>query len=206
MVAGWGNGGTEGNQAFKWTAATGLVGLGDLPGGITSSVAQGMSDNGSVIVGRSYSTNGSEAFRWSEAGGMIGLGDLPGGTFESYAFSVSADGCTIVGRGSASTQGSQAFRWTAGEGMVGLGYLPGPSYLSEARDVSGDGAVIVGFNKASLFVPDEAFVWDRAHGMRSLKVVLAEAGAEVTGWQLNRAYAISDDGRSVAGIGINPSA
>lgn len=56
-------------------------GLGDLHGGEFSSIANGISPDGSVVVGSSRSVNGIEAFRWSEQQGMVGLGDLPGGIF-----------------------------------------------------------------------------------------------------------------------------
>ena len=71
----------NGFEAFRWTAATGMVGLGDLPGGPFASVARGVSGDGSVVVGRSLSANGTEAFRCTQATGMVGFGDLPGSVF-----------------------------------------------------------------------------------------------------------------------------
>jgi len=58
-----------------------MVGLGDLPGGSFSSYADGVSANGSVVVGYGNSANGNEAFRWTQGTGMVGLGDLSGGIF-----------------------------------------------------------------------------------------------------------------------------
>jgi probable HAF family extracellular repeat protein len=84
-------------EAFRWTQADGLVGLGDLPGGIFGSQAHGVSADGAVVVGRSYSALGLEAFRWTEADDMIGLGDLDGGRFLSIANGVSGDGAVVVG-------------------------------------------------------------------------------------------------------------
>src|SRR4051812_29188909 len=40
-----------GNEAFRWTAANGMVGLGDLPGATFYSVAFGVSADGSVVTG-----------------------------------------------------------------------------------------------------------------------------------------------------------
>ena len=40
-----------GMEAFRWTQSTGMLGLGDLAGGIFSSTASGASADGSVIVG-----------------------------------------------------------------------------------------------------------------------------------------------------------
>src|SRR5437762_5932867 len=46
---------TSGYEAFRWTAATGLVGLRDLPGGSFYSEASAVSADGSVIAGSSSS-------------------------------------------------------------------------------------------------------------------------------------------------------
>src|SRR5208337_4431920 len=70
---------TSGNsQAFRWTESVGMVGLGFLPGGVTSS-ARAVSADGSVVVGLSSDASGnSQAFRWTESVGMVGLGFPPG--------------------------------------------------------------------------------------------------------------------------------
>jgi probable HAF family extracellular repeat protein len=56
-----------------------FTGLGDLPGGSFISLANGVSADGSVVVGRGASASGNEASRWTSGTGMVGLGDLPGG-------------------------------------------------------------------------------------------------------------------------------
>ncbi len=86
-------------EAFRWTQATGMVGLGDLPGGSFYSDANGVSADGSVVVGISNIGNGSEAFRWTQATGMVGLGNLSGWN-SSSASGVSADGSVVVGTAS----------------------------------------------------------------------------------------------------------
>jgi probable HAF family extracellular repeat protein len=53
-----------------------MVGLGDLPGGSFSSVAVGVSSDGSVVVGVGNSASGNEAFRWTQAEGMRRLYDV----------------------------------------------------------------------------------------------------------------------------------
>ncbi len=65
-----------GPEAFRWTSATGMLGLGILPGG-TLSRAKAVSSNGSIVVGESASasTHFGEAFRWSDMDGMLALGD-----------------------------------------------------------------------------------------------------------------------------------
>jgi probable HAF family extracellular repeat protein len=109
-----------------------MVGLGDFPGGIFFSQANGVSADGSVVVGESSSAAGFEAFRWTEATGMVGLGDLPGGDFSSEALGVSADGSVIVGV-SNTASGSEAFLWDAANGMRNLRDV----LISQGADLSG---------------------------------------------------------------------
>ena len=54
------------------TAASGMVGLGFLPGG-NFSTAGGVSANGTVVVGQAFATGILQAFRWTAASGMVGL-------------------------------------------------------------------------------------------------------------------------------------
>ena len=152
-------------EAFRWTAAGGAVGLGDLPGGTFESYANDVSADGDVIVGQGQSNSGYEAMRWSEAGGMVGLGDLPGGITHSAAFGVSRDGSVVVGEAN-SASGHEAFLWTSGTGMIGLGDLPGGTFDSHAEDVLADGNVVVGYGNSGL--GREAFRWTLGGGMVGL--------------------------------------
>ena len=132
-------------------AGSSFTGLGDLAGGSFYSLADGVSADGSAVVGQGSSTSGDEAFRWTDSGGMVGLGDLAGGSFNSRAYGVSADGSAVVGRGS-SASGTEAFVWDETNGMRGLMQvlmdqgidMTGWS-LTEARGVSADGLTIVGY-------------------------------------------------------------
>ncbi|MCA9291679.1 MAG: hypothetical protein KDA25_11170 [Phycisphaerales bacterium] len=151
VVVGWGNSGVT--EAFRWTEDEGMVGIGFLPGAILNgSQAFGVSQDGTHVVGMSWSPTGIEAFHWSAAGGMAGLGDLPGGSALdfSFAFDVSADGRVIVGLGQ-DDDGGAAVIWMDGvihrlqdvlEDEYGL-VLPG-WHLAEAKAVSADGRTIVG--------------------------------------------------------------
>jgi len=162
-----------------------------------------VSADGSVVVGGSGSDSGSESFYWTESGGMIGLGDLPGGSFSGVAHGVSADGTVVVGQSDSGLGGNEAFRWSDSEGMVGLGKLPGGT-TSVAVGVSADGSVVVGWTRFD--TGDKAFIWDQVHGMRNLKDVLVIGyGLNLSGWDLDKAISISDDGRTIVGTGHNPS-
>ncbi len=193
----------DGFEAFSWTATDGMIGLGDLPGGVFESCATGVSGAGDVIVGYGASESGDEACYWTTATGLVPLGFLEDGA-RSQATGISVDGTTIVGY-SDSPDGRQAFVWTGASGMVGLGDLPGGEFQSTAYAVSGDGQRVVGAGLSD--TGSEAFVWDEAAGMRSLAAAYAAAGggAELAGWQLERAVAISADGQVIVGQGINPT-
>ncbi len=202
VVVGYGRA-DAGWEAFRWTTDGGMASLGDLTGGATESQASHVSGDGSVVVGYGTSASGKEAFRWTADGGMVGLGDLPGGNFGSKAIACSTDGTIIVG-GASSAAGYEAFRWTADGGMVGLGDLPGGIVISEAHDVSADGSVVVGIADMGAAI-QKAFIWDAVNGIQSLQDVLIQQGDDLTGWTLMNAEAISDDGRTIVGIGKNPS-
>jgi uncharacterized membrane protein len=189
-------------RCFQWVASEGVTFLGAL-GGHYWSGAIAVSADGSAVAGYSdnYPTS-TQAWRWTASEGLVGLGDLPGGRAYSNATAVSADGTTVVGWSKAA-EGSLPFRWTAEEGMVSLGDLPGGDVYGLAVDVSADGAVVVGRSESA--AGREAFIWDQAHGIRSLKTVLTEEyGLDLSGWQLERAEAISDDGITIVGQGVNP--
>jgi len=179
-----------------------MQGLGDLAGGGFLSMAFSTSADGSVVAGRGISANGFEAFRWTQSGGMQGLGDLAGGAFFSQGLDTSADGSVIVGRGT-SANGGEAFRWTQAGGMQGLGDLAGGGFLSQAWSTSADGSFVVGEGESAS--GREAFIWDAANGMRALDdILIGDFGLDLTGWTLQSAHGVSDDGLVVAGFGINP--
>lgn len=177
-----------------------------LPGydSVSTFFSAGVSSDGSVIAAsvRNAPTAVSEAARWTPSG-VQGLGLLPGyESTQTGLAGLSPDGSTVVGY--AFTGGSgEAFRWTESGGMVSLGDLPGGDTLSIGSAVSGDGSVVVG--RATDDLGEAAFIWDEINGMRSLQDVLVnDYGLNLDGWRLTRARGISDDGLTIAGIGINP--
>jgi probable HAF family extracellular repeat protein len=134
-------------EAFRWTASGGMVGLGDLPGGVVQSGATAVSADGSIVVGYAEGVAGTEAFRWTQAGGMVGLGGLSGAAYGSRAEAISADGTVVVGY-----SGAEAVIWTEAQGMrrlfdvlveLGIDGLDG-WLLQTANGISADGTKIVG--------------------------------------------------------------
>jgi probable HAF family extracellular repeat protein len=125
-------------QAFRWTQADGMIGLGWLPG-YTMSQATAASTDGSVIVGMCGPFQSETAFRWTEDQGMMSLG-------LRYAYGVSGDGSIIVGsisQGAAiwdTVHGTREIKQLlVGEGININGWL-----FASAQDVSADGRVITG--------------------------------------------------------------
>jgi probable HAF family extracellular repeat protein len=141
VVVGQDDGGPRrGREAFRWTAAGGVVSLGLLPGLTPQSVANGVSADGSVVVGESGSrASDVHAFRWTAAGGLQDLG--PGS-----ALGVSADGSVAVG-----FRASTAMMWDATNGarsvrdvLIAAGADLSDWSLTDAFGISADGRAIVG--------------------------------------------------------------
>ena len=149
------NSGAASYEAFRWTQADGMVGLGDLAGGgAFYSVARSTSGDGSVIIGESSSTatpDGNEAFRWTQATGMVGLGDFAGGLAASSARGISSDGKIIVGYGY-NAAGQAAAVWDTPGGMRHLQSVLSSEYgvefagwtLRNANAISPDGRSVGG--------------------------------------------------------------
>lgn len=144
-----------GTEAFRWTAATGMVGLGDAPGGEYESGAHDVSADGSVIAGtvKTSSGPGDVAALWTIAGGIMELGFLPGHNYQSAALGISADGDLVLGWSQADdNSATEAFIWTQANGMQSLRDLliaKGVTGLEnwqllEANSISADGQWVVG--------------------------------------------------------------
>ncbi|MGL5167813.1 MAG: autotransporter domain-containing protein [Afipia sp.] len=207
----------QAGEAFRWTQATGSVGLGTLDtmaNVSASSKATAVSADGQVIVGNStsdtYQMRG-EAFRWTQGTGMVGLGTLTGTALGSYsvANAVNANGSVIVGQSSSNTvidpifmSSGEAFRWTQATGMVGLGTLAPSDIESNALAVSADGSVIVGYSRNDSWV-STAFRWTESTGMKSVQSLLTAAGVNITGWHLDSATGVSGDGSVIVGSGTD---
>ena len=159
-------------EAFRWTTAGGMAGLGvlashDTPvsavGYTARSRAYAVSADGLVVVGESRAAGDSAdiadsilAFRWTEATGMVSLGTLAGGKY-SIANDINADGSVIVGNAGMpvpavpSIQGGYAFRWTEAGGMqylgdwlAGNGVTVGDNSFTTAVAVDASGNVVMG--------------------------------------------------------------
>jgi uncharacterized membrane protein len=194
---------STGFRGFRWTESTGMVALGDLPGGFNFSQANSISADGQTIVGVSTGSSGDRAVRWIGADPTpLTMGLPPGLTGFTEAKGVSGDGNVVVGVWGDGDSSNEAFRWTALGGYELLGDLPGGLLDSVATQTNDDGSVVVGTGNAGDDVPDEAFYWTENAGLRSLRDVLSDAGADLSAWQtLDVPTSLSDDGNVIVGTG-----
>lgn len=187
-------------QAFRWTEQGGIQGLGYTRPGGNFSQAQGISRDGTTIVGVSQSGGSAgprDAFVWREGAGMQALPGLPGSTGWNAATAVNADGSVIVGQAETTGQHLRAARWTS-SGIQDLGVPPG-YHESFAKAVSGDGNVIGG--QLSNFT---AFLWTPSTGILPLSDYLTSLGISLpAGHKLSAVTAISADGLTLAGYTLN---
>ncbi|MBL8762869.1 MAG: hypothetical protein JNM07_01200 [Phycisphaerae bacterium] len=195
------------SQVFLWTAAQGMVVLGELPnacaGETDRSYGMDLSDDGSVLVG--YSRSGTcrlEAFRWTLAGGFTTLGGLGGPSMNSAAEGISGDGSVVVGWG-VTTGGSRASRWVDGQ-IQDLGALPNPTgRASAATACNADGRVVVGTSRVG--AANTGFAWYHRYGMYDLQARLTALGVHaVAGWALTNITGVSGDGSVIVGWGRDP--
>ena len=198
----------EGVEAFRWTAATGMAGLGDLAGGSFRSEALGVSADGEVVVGKSITREGVGqvnygAMYWTEKTGMVGLGDLAGDAFSSSAAAISGDGRTIVGYGYGKWFGLSVAEWRDGRGPERVPSAPPFRWGSLGLDVTDDGLVIVGHGMYADYTTG-AFICKPYWQMLELEAMLVDDyGLDLGGWTLTEAGGISADGTVVVGNGRN---
>jgi probable HAF family extracellular repeat protein len=157
-----------GAEALRWTAATGAVGLGFLPGldfahnDAVDSAPQFMSSDGSVVLGDTGIGPPARLYRWSAATGMADIGPVL-----EVGWQASGDGSVVAGNVRPQAMGPyQALRWSAATGWIHLGTLPGDTE-SMAYKVSTDGSVVVGYS-GNAFGAGKVFRYTAASGMVSL--------------------------------------
>jgi uncharacterized membrane protein len=181
-------------EAFRWTAAEGMVGLGFLTASGIHSTASDVSADGSVVVGTSFSPAGQEEpfageepFIWTAGTGPAPLLAAPGSPGRSIATAVSADGSVVLGMTETAPL-PEVFRWTAGQGVDDPGLPRG-----DPAAMSADGSVVVGTDYATA----RAYHWTEATGAVDL--------GNLPGNDLNTfASDVSADGSVVVGSVMVP--
>src|SRR5262249_26201691 len=145
VIVGSGDSSSYAQEIFRWTQATGMVGLGVLSGGNVS-FATAVNADGSVIVG--YGDDGVSfypvAFRWTGGDGMqsirallVSAGvDMTGWELVA-ATGVSASGNTIVGIGFVGC-GCGEEAWVARFGPEGAGITTPAAQQKSINDLAED--------------------------------------------------------------------
>ncbi len=165
--------------------------LGCLPEGTTSG-GNGVSGDGSVVVGSANSNVGVRGFRWQSTspGGPVSIGLAPGWT-GATAWAVSGDGATIVGSGGNFGGHGYPFSWTEAGGFEVLPMLP-RGILAQALAVSHDGASAAG--TCIIETPSGAF----QRPVRWTSAGVQDLGT-LPGGDVGEARGISGDGSVVTG-------
>lgn len=165
-------------------------GLGELPGGMTGSVATAVSADGSIVVGYSFDVAGAKAIRWNARDGLVSLG-ASYNNYNYYGSGISGDGTVIAGNmvGIGTNRSEYAVRWvTDGAALI----LSGGN--NHSYGISSDGLVIVGQSVNLSAHTTQAFRWTGSVGMTVL--------GDLAGGNVNsRAYGVSADGSVIVGYG-----
>lgn len=175
------------------TLAQSLTGVGDLPGGIVNSVADGVSGDGNVVVGNSSAGSGTRAFRWRKGASIAFLPIPP--DFAAFGSAVDAnfDGSVIVGSNTLTT-GREAARWQNNI-LQGLGAFPDATPFTIAEAVSADGNTVVGFGRVDTG-NSIAFRWTAAtQQLEPLGALPVDADFR----RLSVAQGVNEDGSVIAG-------
>jgi probable HAF family extracellular repeat protein len=196
----------DGREAFVWTPADGMrgLGVGIVPSNAAynATQAEAVSSDGTVVVGIytevfSDGAFSSGTFRWTrdrgkQSIGLIGDGAMPSGN------AVSGNGQIIAGTanklGTSVAGYPDAFRWTEQSGFQLLG-MPTSAESFHGTAISEDGSTIAGdfYHTSDDTLLRESFVWREATGFQS---ITAPAG---TTYQWIQARAVSDNGSVVTG-------
>lgn len=175
------------NLAYRWLSGEKLPLIG-------MEEARGISADGNTLVGNRVGGSGNEAVI-GDAEGVDNLGTLAGDAV-AFARALSADGNVAVGV--SGSCGCRGFHRRGGVIDIAEG-------IERALTVNGDGSVIGGVMTAASCSGGRAALFEPGPGTRAVACDLLPAGTIPSGWSLGSVNAISDDGRVIAGEGINPA-
>jgi uncharacterized membrane protein len=179
---------------FLWTSSSGL----QLLPGVNRQAFRptAISRDGVTVVGNAASGGGSYVgVKWRAQTGAVLLAG-PTASDASYdvePLDVTVDGSVIGTLQRVLADGtpiSHAVKWTPDNRIVNLS----PSGL--------DGAQLYAMNADGSVILSNFGIWDVAHGLRDLGTVIQDAGGVIDGWELNFAYGITPDGKTIVGTGV----
>lgn len=189
-------------EAFRWTAAGGLVPLGAPPGEMAYAMAAWeVNQDGSVIAGFLNTDAGQHwtadrLLRWTSTGGSQNLGYPPEATLpRSFAMWISADGSLIGAHGNYGPVGGYwAFSWNEAAGYARIDAdLPGGLASCPAFTLSRDGQILAGGSHSDAGY--ETYRYHRGTG------TLTGVGDLPGGLFESAAYGLSADGSVMVGFG-----
>ncbi len=175
--------------AFRWSKIDGIRRVPSSDPNFIPNTVQGISADGTVLVGIGGGGYAPQAYRWTAPGRLEELGFLTS-VKSSEAMGVSADGSVIVGSSANDKGMSQPVKWPASGGIVTFPLLKG-SFGGVAFGISGDGTVAVG-NCSITQENYQATVWN-ANGANNL-------GDLPNGKQACTGYMASYDGSIIVGF------
>ncbi|KKM85737.1 hypothetical protein LCGC14_1286040 [marine sediment metagenome] len=196
-----------GIQLFRWDN-DGMVGLGTAPRPNGEIRVGGISRDGKTIVGWTEYTDPtiSEPFIWSHDLGLQFFPPLDERFPFTHFTDVSADGGIVLGYGQ-TKNGIRSFwqanRPTPGPHITMIRIPSGWGVLDmEAYGMTSDGQSIVGsyWNTSQIA---HTFFADKNGQVYDIQERLENAGIDMSGWTLNRASDLSDNGRTIVGWGTN---
>jgi probable HAF family extracellular repeat protein len=189
-------------EAFQWSEATGMVGLGQPAN--RSSRASAISADASTVVGffEHPSFGYRRPVRWVGGEPDLFLGaDMPG-----EAQAANSNGSVIVGAASLTGSGNHAFLYSDATGVQDLGIIGDDLFglsQSVANGVS-DNNTVVGWVGDIFYGSPQGFVWMPENGMMFVNDYLAAQGLTVPDeWYITTVTAISADGKTIGGQAIN---
>jgi probable HAF family extracellular repeat protein len=177
--------------AYRWLLA------GDKTPIIGMEEARAISADGNVLVGNRLGLGGNEAVInvIGGANGVEPMGTLSGDAV-AFARNVSADGAVAIGV--SGSCGCRGFFWRGGAIDIADG-------IERALATNADGSVIGGTMSAATCSSGRAALWQPGPGTRAVACDVLPAGTIPNGWSLTSVNAVSDDGRVIAGEGVNPA-
>ncbi len=219
VVVGLGWVGMSTAHAFRWDASSGLMtDLGTLGGFPSSSRADGVSADGSTVVGfdSDVVTGTWRSAVWTSAGEVLTGCLNPAYPIDgpSQGYAASSNGTYVVGESNtgiytpSNWDEMHAFRWDAANGLVDLGTTDVDPWGWGTHNtipcgVSDDGRTVVGIAGAGFF-GQQPFIARQGSPTTFLQTYLVALGVpQASAWYFADIVGLSSDGRTICGNGYN---
>ena len=189
-----------GMQIFRWDAKNGMVDIGNITGPSITAHVGGITYDGNMIVGWVEYPGGHdhEPFIWKSSEDIEPI-SLPSRFSSARYTDVSADGSTILGYGRIQDK-IKSFRIT--NGGIKILSAPFPATDIKARRITLDGRYAVG-SYLDASETTRAFRVEENNTIVDIQNLLEQSGVDLSGWNLEEATDLSDDGMTVVGWGTN---